>query len=257
MSNDLADLVRAALPVLPGGPPWDVRFVDHFGDAGAELELGIVRIHKNWLPSIHEPGLGHVTRHHPLAIEPFELVDPRVVLERLRMQWRQHRVVMCRAITLEREWWGGRFTGKLIAGPAFIAKVEEHQPVAHWHAAKAVAAALTAARSKQRAESRRLVKLRKDAGELLDTLASTPQYLDFDLPIAPYASLLPGLWRRRRTESIPFLMLKDACYHQIGRMDRQSILNLLFQLGFDLAEQRTLFAKLLDQYLALVVEPSG
>jgi len=40
-------------------------------------------------------------------------------------------------------------------------------------------------------------------------------------------------------------------------MDRQSILNLLFQLGFDLAEQRTLFAKLLDQYLAFVIEPSG
>ncbi|MGH6709129.1 MAG: hypothetical protein ACREEK_09180 [Bradyrhizobium sp.] len=257
MYNDLADMVRAALPVLPGGLPWDIRFVDHFGDAGAEPELGIVRIHKNWRPSIHEPGLAHVTRHHPLAIEQFELVDPRVVLERLRMQWRQHRVVMCRAITLEREWWGGRFTGKLIAGPAFIAKVEGDQPIAHWQPAQAVAAVLTAARSKQRADSRRLAKLRKDAGELLDALASTPQYLGLDLPVAPYASLLPGLWRRRRTEGIPFLTLKDACYHQIGRMDRQSILKLLLQLGFDIAEQRALFAKLLDEYLPLLIEPPG
>lgn len=257
MSNDLADLVRAALPVLPGGLPWDVRFVDHFGDAGAEPELGIVRIHKNWRASIHEPGLVHVTRHYPLAVEPFDVVDPREVLERYRMQWRQHRVMMCRAITLEREWWGGRFTGNLIAGSAFIARVEEDQPVAHWHPAQAVAVALTAARSRRRADSRRLVKLRKDARDLLDALASTPQYIGLDLPVAPYASLLPGLWHRRRTESLPFLTLKDACYHKIGRMDRQSILKLLLQLGFDIAEQHTLFAKLLDEYLPLLIEPPG
>ncbi|MDU6750901.1 MAG: hypothetical protein E6447_24960, partial [Bradyrhizobium sp.] len=147
MSHDLVDLVRAALPALSGGLPWDVRLVDHLGDAGAEPELGTVRIHKNWRTSIHEPRLAHVTRHYPLAIEPFDVVDPREVLERHRMQWRQHRVMMCRAVTLEREWRGGRFTGNLIAGPAFIARVEENQPVAHWHPAQAVAAALTAARS--------------------------------------------------------------------------------------------------------------
>jgi hypothetical protein len=257
MSNDPVDLVRTALPALPRGLPWDVRLVDHIGDAGAEPELGIVRIHKNWRTSIHEPGLGHVTRHYPLAVEPFDVVDPRAVLERYRMQWRQHRVMMCRAITLEREWWAGRFTGNLIAAPAFIARVEEDQPVAHWHPAQAVAAALTVARSRQRADSRRLVKLRKDARELLDRLAAIQQYAGLDLPVAPYTFLLPGLWRLKGTESIPFVTLKGLCCDQIERMSRQAILKLLLQLGFDVAEQHALFEKLLDEYLPLLSEPTA
>ncbi|MDU1692099.1 MAG: hypothetical protein E6848_21185 [Bradyrhizobium sp.] len=257
MSHDLVDLVRADLTALSGGLPWDVRLVDHLGDAGAEPELGTVRIHKNWRTSIHEPRLAHVTRHYPLAIEPFDVVDPREVLERHRMQWRQHRVMMCRAVTLEREWRGGRFTGNLIAGPAFIARVEENQPVAHWHPAQAVAAALTAARSKQQAESRHLAKLRRNARAFLDELVAAPRFLGLDLPVAPYRSLVPGLWRLRRTESIPFLTLKDTICDQIGRMDRDGILKLLLQLGLDLAEQRSLLEKLLDEFFAQLNDPTA
>ena len=164
---------------------------------------------------------------------------------------------MCRAVTLEREWRGGRFTGNLIAGPAFIARVEENQPVAHWHPAQAVAAALTAARSKQQAESRHLAKLRRNARAFLDELVAAPRFLGLDLPVAPYRSLVPGLWRLRRTESIPFLTLKDTICDQIGRMDRDGILKLLLQLGLDLAEQRSLLEKLLDEFFAQLNDPTA
>lgn len=257
MGNNLVDLVRAALPARPGGLSWDVRLVDHFDEAGAEPELGNVCIQKSWRTSIHEPGLAHVTRHYPLAVKPFDVVDPREVLERCRMQWRQHRVVMGKAITLEREWRDGRFTGKLIAGTAFIARADDEKPIAHWHPAEAVAAALRAARSKQRAESRHLAKLRKDTCELLDRLALRPQYLGLDLPVSSYTSLLPGRWRFGRTESIALDRLKDALCDQIWRMDRDTILKLLLQLGHDLAEQRTLLENLIEECMPMLIEPPG
>ncbi|WP_371422308.1 hypothetical protein [Tardiphaga sp.] len=252
---DLINLVRKVLPACPTKPAWDVRLVDRFDAAGAEPEQGIVRIHKNWLKIIHEPGLAHVTRHYLLAVEPFSVVDPREVMERYHMQWRQHLVLMSKAVTIEREWQAGRFTGNLIAGHAFIARVDESEVVAHWLPTQAVATALTAARSRQRFDARRLLKLRRDARSLLDTLASNPKYAHVDLSVAPYAALLPMLSRYRRTPSIPFLILKGICYDQIPSLDRQRILKLLLQLGYDVAEQSNLFDKLLDEFLYTLDAP--
>jgi hypothetical protein len=78
-SNDLSDRVRRALPSAISGLPWNVRTVEEFHEAGADLYAGVVRVHETWLESIYEAGLFHVTKHYPLAVGPFEEADPQLL----------------------------------------------------------------------------------------------------------------------------------------------------------------------------------
>ena len=249
--SDFVDLVRCVLPPPAPRASWAVVVVESFGEAGADIEARIVRVQKDWRLSVFEAGLCQIGHHYPLALEPFEDVDPRAVLQNLRIQWREHRLALCRAITIE-QYRRVRFTGDLIVGLAFVAKTPDTGDVtAHWHSASAVKNVLSAARLPARraqASARALVDLRNKARELVAKFGSKQAYDANDyIRLVSYETLLPqttlDFLRYDGRQAVPLPDLKEACLDALADMSRDNILNLVVRLGLDISAVSAAYAE--------------
>jgi hypothetical protein len=119
---ELSALIGRVLPRPSNVVPWTVQLVDRFEQVSANVDgkYAVVRIHATWRQDIYERGLTHVARHYPLALERIDFSSPEIVntIDPRSLD----RVNLWRAITLERGYRGGRFTGELSVGEAYIAQ---------------------------------------------------------------------------------------------------------------------------------------
>jgi hypothetical protein len=254
----VANKVRLILPGTIPGVPWNVRIVEGVDEAGADLYTGVVRVHETWLESIYETRLFHVTRHYPLAVGPFEESDPQLVLNNGWLQSRRRPALTCRAITIQRDFAAGKFTGALFVGEAFIAKSEDGGELfADRNRENAISGALSVGHSEawpRRATAQASADLRKRAREILANFDSRRSYDANDpIPLAPYDGLLPndrisklryieGL-RLYQQGGIPFPVLKEECAEGILDMKQGDILSLLLRLAFDVSDLQASFAE--------------
>ncbi|KQT12901.1 MULTISPECIES: hypothetical protein [unclassified Bradyrhizobium] len=254
----LATQVRAALPETILGTPWDVRIVNHIEQSGADFYSGVVRVHETWLQSIHKTRLSYVTRHYPLAIGPFEEAEPQLVPHSGYTECRCRPVTAARAITIQRSFAGGQFTGALTVGEAFVARSKEgHDVFADRNCEIAIRGVMTAYHSRawrRLADVRALADLRDRALGILTTIGSRRPYdADTCISLLPYDDLLPkaisgrlryyeklGIYPR---EGVPFPVLKQECADAVVVMQRDEILSLLLRLSFDISELQNSLAE--------------
>jgi hypothetical protein len=251
-SDDLAELVRQILPKPILGKSWHVHVVDKFDDAGAELYGGVVYVHSTWLESIWNTGLSYVTRHHPLAVQPFMDANPELVLRNGLPAFDRRPATVCRAITIERSYSRGLFTGGMTIGEAFIARsCDGLWQYADRDRNRAIRQALRAARSKEgrdRYEAYRLVDLRNRAQQLVLNIGSQRTYdCGALVPLAPYEQLLPPkvvdllqLYHKQRIyppQGLPFPVIWAQAVEAIPDMNRDKIVDLVLRLAFDLPKQ--------------------
>lgn len=259
LANDtLATQVRATLPQTILGNPWDVRIVDHIEQSGANFYSGVVRIHKTWLQSIHKKHLSYVSRHYPLAIGPFEEAEPQLVPHGGYTECRCRPVTAARAMTIQRSFARGKFTGALTVGEAFVARSKEgHDVFADRNRAIAIRGVMTALHSRtwrRLANARALADLRNRALGVLTTMGSQRPYdAGTCISLLPYDDLLPNAivgklrsYEKLRIypqEGIPFAVLKQECADAVVVMQRDEILSLLLRLSFDISELQKSFTE--------------
>ncbi len=259
LANDtLATQVRATLPPTILGNPWDVRIVDHIEQSGADFYSAEVRIHKAWLQSIHKTRLSYVTKHYPLAIGSFEEAEPQLVPHGGYTECRRRPVTTARAITIQRSFAGGQFTGALTVGEAFVARSKEgHDVFADRNRAMAIRGVMNALHSRawrRLADARALPDLQDRALVILAAMGSQGPYNGDDrISLLPYDNLLPkatsdklryyeklGIYPQ---EGVPFPVLKQECADAVGVMQRDEILSLLLRLSFDISELQKSFTE--------------
>lgn len=244
--NTIADLVRQCLPAPILANQWDVRFVDNFGDVGAELFSGIVYVHSNWLESIFDAKLAQVTRHHPLAVEPVGEVAPALLGSRWPKS-RSKRAFLTRAVTIESSFYGGHFTGALTVGEAFIVRTADGgDQYADRDRHLAIEKLAGVVRSKAYLPPDDLTALRNRARQFLIEI-DTRYFLDSgkSVLLKSYKRLLPAhnvqalrLYLKRqnsRRRELPLRIARSQCLAAIRDMRREEILNLLLQFAFDVS----------------------
>ncbi|MDU6667772.1 MAG: hypothetical protein E6501_03995 [Bradyrhizobium sp.] len=254
----LATQLRATLPEAILGTPWDVRIVDRIEHSGADFYSGVVRVHETWLQSIHKMRLSHVTRHYPLAIGSFEEVEPQLVPHSGYTECRCRPVTVARAITIQRSFSGGYFTGALTVGEAFVARSKEGDDVfADRNRETAIRGVMTALHSRawrRLADVRTLADLRDLALGIVTKMGSQRRYdADTCISLLPYDDLLPkaaagklryyeklGIYPQ---EGVPLPVLKQECADAIVVMQRDGILSLLLRLSFDISKLQNSFSE--------------
>lgn len=252
----LASAVRATLPQTIFGTPWDVRLADDIDHAGADFYSGVVRVHETWLQSIHKSRLSYVTRHYPLAIGPFEEAEPQLIPHNGCTECRRRPVTVGRAITIQRSFAGGQFSGALTVGEAFIARSnEDHDMFADRNREIAIKGVMTALHSrawKRLADARALTELRDLALGVVTRMGSQRPYdASTCICLLPYDRLLPSATADKLRyyeglqiypqEGIPFPVLRQECADAIVFMERDEILSLLLRLSFDISELQNSF----------------
>lgn len=194
---ELLSLIRRALPRPPIDAAWTVQFAGRFEDVNASIDntAAVVRIQPTWRQAIHEAGLAHVTRHYPLAVKPIDfespdvrgVIDPRVF----------GRIKLWRAITIERDYCGGLFTGELTVGEAYVAQTQDRLGTfAHALQGTAIHEAFCNQRAKLRAieQKKRMMRLhRTQLSELLQLRLSQRRYdVSYTVALDPFQTLLPA-----------------------------------------------------------------
>jgi hypothetical protein len=164
----------------------------------------------------------------------------------------------CRAITIQRDFGAGQFTGALIVGEAFIAKSENGGELfADRNRHNAIRGALSVGHSEawsRRAAAQATADLQEKARGLLSDIDSRRRYDANDcISLAPYEGLLPKdrISRLRYYErlrlyqqrGIPFPVLKEECNEAILEMERDDVLSLLLRLAFDISCLQSSFAE--------------
>lgn len=254
-SKTLANLVRKTLPEPLVAKRWQVRIVNDFDAAGAELYTGVVYVHASWFTSVYKARLNHVTKHCPLAVQAFAEVDD---VEGLLLLRDSTAVTVCRAITIEHTYSRGLFTGALTIGEAFIARSHDgHELYADRNRNVAIKKVLKAIRSKtgrQQYEARQLIGLRDSARQLVTNIGLERRHDQQELvPLAPYTQLLPPfslkllrLYHRRKIYPpgvLPFCIIRSQCLEAIPNLERDDILSLVIQLAFDISRLQAKFAE--------------
>jgi hypothetical protein len=236
---ELSALVGRVLPKPPVEAPWTVQFVHRFEDVDASIDntSAVVRIQPTWRQAIHQAGLAHVTRHYPLALEPIDLespdvrdvIDPRVF----------GRIKLWRAITIERDYYGGLFTGALTVGEAHVAQtLDRLGAFAHPHPGTAIQEALSARRATVRAseQKERMMRLRRTRlSELLQLRLSQRKYdVSHVVPLDAFLTLLPSRMLRALTlygsETVPLVELERYSINAVREISEDLLPTLTYQL---------------------------
>jgi hypothetical protein len=241
--HDLSQLVRKVLPRPSPTREWQVEVIDKFEETSSCQQAATVRVHRTWRETVFDVGLQHVTRHYPLALEPIEIKDERMLL------WRDQRFRLWRGITIELEYRCGQFTGELTQGPAFIAQTIDGLGLyADEDCACAAQYALSARRKKlweENTNKRTLAKLRNQLRELLlNRLKTNCGYpSNHFVSLTPYRALLPSavidtlsFYGERRA---PLIELENASVDAVLDMPWKDAPTLLYQLDFDINAART------------------
>lgn len=246
-SSAIAKLVRQTLPKPVLADEWNVRVVGNFEEVGAELFAGIVYVHRTWPESVLKAQLAHVTRHYPLAIEPFRKVNPML----LGGGWpstRAKQAFVSHAITLELSFLRGQFTGALTVGEAFIVRAADgDEQYADRDCNRAIEKVAQAVRSKARQDANDLTDLQDQARQLLRAV-DTRYFLDTGrlIPLKPYKRLLPAnsLQALKRYHArhihprrgVPLRIIQSQCFEAIRSMQADNIHSLLHQLAVDFSK---------------------
>lgn len=241
--HDLSQLVRNILPRPNSAREWRVEVVDKFEETSSCQQAATIRVHRSWRETVYKIGLPHVTRHYPLALEPIEIKDERMLL------WRDQRFRLWRGITIEREYRCGQFTGELTQGPAFIAQTIDGLGLyADEDCVCAAKYALSARRKKlwkENTNKRTLAKLRNQLRELLSNRLKTNCGYPSNhfVSLTPYRGLLPSaiidtliLYGEGR---VPLIELENASVDAVLKMPWKDVPTLLYQLDFDINAART------------------
>lgn len=242
--SELSALIRRVLPKPPTDEPWTVQFAARFEDVDASIDdtSAVLRVQPTWWQDIYELGLTRVTRHYPLALESINLdspdvrgaVDPRM----------SGRIRLWRAITVERAYCGGRFTGELTVGDAYIAQtLDKLGTFAHPLPGMAIHEALSARRAKLRAleQKERMMRLRRtELGELLQLRLSQRKYdVSHVVALEVFRTLLPSRMLRAlecyRNETVPLVELERYSIDAVREIAEDLLPTLIYQLDLAIA----------------------
>jgi hypothetical protein len=231
----LAALVRNVLPKPYVATHWQVEVVDTIEqvDAEANGQAAIVRIHKSWRETVYDVGLCQVTRHCPLALEPVR--DQDVPVDLLA-----ENVSLWRAVTIEREYWRGQFTGALTVGEAYVARTfDEIGRFADADIVVAARSALSGRRQKLNETNigkKRLAARREQTSELLRQRLSRPA--DYDrahcVSLEPFYRLLPAriskMLELNGGHKVPLIALEQESVHAVLEIPESHMSALIYQL---------------------------
>jgi hypothetical protein len=236
---ELSALVGRVLPKLPGAGSWTVQLVNRFEDVDASVDCtsAIVRIQSTWRQAVYEPGLAHVARHYPLALQPIDFRSPEVrdTIDPRRFK----RVNLWRAITIERAYRGGLFTGELSLGQAYVAQTFDRLGLfAHLLPATTVRKALSERRSRLRAieAATRMTRLRRaKISELIKVRLSQRKYeASHVVALEPFRALLPSRILRvleiYGSEGVPLVELERKAADAIFDISENLLPSLVYQL---------------------------
>ena len=218
---------------------WRVQLVDRFEDVDARIDhtSAVVRVQPTWRRTIYETGLAHVTRHYPLALEWVDFrspdvrdsVDPRVF----------KRVNLWRAVTIERGYHGGLFTGELSLGQAYVAQTLDQLGLfADLFPATTVRMALSERRSKLRAIKTTNIMTRQhriELNELLKVRLSRRKYdVSHTVSLESFRTLLPSRVIRALelygSEGVPLVELERKSADAVFEISENLLPSLVYQL---------------------------
>lgn len=236
---ELSALVAEVLPKPPNAMPWTVQLVDHYEqvDASVDCTSAVVCVQPTWRQVIYEAGLAHVTRHYPLALERIDFrssdvrgaIDPRMV----------NRVNLWRAITIERGYHGGLFTGELSVGEAYVAQTFDRSGLfADVFPAATVRKALCERRSKLRAieATSRMARLhRAKISEFLKVRLSQRKYhVSHTVALDSFRTLLPSRMLRALKlydqGEVPLVELERHSIDAVLEISESLVPTLVYQL---------------------------
>lgn len=237
--DSLEAIVRAVLPKPPSVKEWQVDVVDTFDEVGADDQTETVRIHKTWRETVYDPGLFHVTRHYPLAVETVDQgVWPISLLEKPLNLWR--------AVAIEREYFAG-FTGGLSVSEVFVAqsfdtlgRFADRDPII---AGRAALRQRGSRRAEERAQRKRLTSLRKN---IRDSVLARPRRFrpTHIVSLGPFRPYLPAYMikclelhdRFGSVDLVPLADLEMKCAEAMMEIPEGHIAYLMYAL--DLAVQQ-------------------
>jgi hypothetical protein len=248
--ESLTQLVQNTLPRLGATRMWRVEVVDRVDKAWASRRTATVRVHRSWRETIYGARLQSITRHYPLALKRIPVDD-----ERMRY-WRDQRFKLWRAITIEQVYSGGRFTGELSVGRAFVAQTSDgFGTCADEDCVTAAREALSQSRSEQKdrlASERMVASARDGLRDLLFNRANNYSgYGGFLVSLDPYRHVLPA-WTtktlaRHDEANVPLYAIEKESAVAVSEMPLENIFHLLYQLDQDVCAAR---ASIVDAYHA-------
>jgi hypothetical protein len=241
---ELSALIGQVFPKLPNAVPWTVQLVDRFEDVDANVDCtpAVVRVQSKWRQEIYERGLAHVTRHYPLALKQIDFGSPEVgaTINPRAL----NRVTLWRAITIERGYYGGRFTGELSFGEAYVAQTfDRHVSFAHPLPGAAIHGALSEQRSKSRATeaTNRMMRLhRTKISELLEVRLSQRRYdASHTVALDLFRTLLPPRMLRALelygSAGVPLVELERWSIDAVLEISESLLPTLIYQLDMAVA----------------------
>lgn len=243
-NSEFSALIGRVLPKSPNAVPWTVQLVDRIDhvDASIDCTSAVVRIQPTWRQAIYEAGLARVTRHYPLALERIDFrssdvqgaIDPRVC----------NRVNLWRAVTIERGYHGGLFTGELSVGEAYVAQTFDRFGLfADVSLAATVRKALCERRSKLRAieaKSRMALLHRAKISALLKVRLSQRKYdVSHTVALDSFRALLPSRMLRAlelyNQGEVPLVELERHSIDAVLEISESLLPTLIYQLDVAIA----------------------
>ncbi|MDO8981317.1 MAG: hypothetical protein Q7V17_19030 [Afipia sp.] len=241
---ELSALVGRVFPKPPNAVPWTVQLVDRFEQVEASIDrtCAVVRVQPTWRQAIYEVGLAHVTRHYPLTLERIDFrspdvggaIDPGVF----------NRVNLWRAITIERGYHGGLFTGELSVGEAYVAQTFDRFGLfADVFPVTTVRRALCDRRSKLRAieATSRMARLhRTKISEFLKVRLSQRKYdVSHTVALDSFQTLLPSRMLRALElygqGEVPLVELERYSINAVLEISDSLLPTLIYQLDVAIA----------------------
>lgn len=235
----LAVRIRRVLPKLPNAIPWMVEFVDRTEDVDVSIgsTSAVVRLQSTWQHQICDAGLAHVARHYPLAVERLDCQSPDVlggfnpkICSGLKF-WR--------AITIERGYYRGFFTGQLSLGQAYVVQTFDRLGLfAHAIPAIAVRNALSERRTRLRAIKTTYGRKRLFRTKLSDLLKARLSERKYDVfhtvDLDPFRTLLPlrvlRVLELHGSEQVPLREVERYSVDSVLEIPDELLPTLVYQL---------------------------